>query len=181
MAPVAVALSTGVTLGVLFSRGPLLDLDLVDRLCLEINLAGEGVIGMSSILSPNTVLLLGQRDTMDRFADRMHERFPARVYLRKNKEQWPPMHTSIVWQRNIPNRVGVMMHTLPGQFKKPVPPTVLAGDPASLSYQRLTTPARFSIRWIDQPQRLWDAVYETLASGVQTVIHVGPDPNLIPT
>jgi [acyl-carrier-protein] S-malonyltransferase len=35
-------------------------------------------------------------------------------------------------------------------------------------------------RWIDHPQRLWDAVYETLALGVQVVIHVGPDPNLIP-
>jgi [acyl-carrier-protein] S-malonyltransferase len=27
---------------------------------------------------------------------------------------------------------------------------------------------------------LWDAVYETLASGASTVIHVGPAPNLIP-
>ncbi len=35
-------------------------------------------------------------------------------------------------------------------------------------------------RWIDHPQRLWDAVYETLASGVTTVIHLGPDPNIIP-
>ena len=36
------------------------------------------------------------------------------------------------------------------------------------------------IEWIDHPQRLWDAVYETLASGIETVIHVGPSPNLIP-
>ena len=36
------------------------------------------------------------------------------------------------------------------------------------------------MQWIDHPQRLWDAVYETLATGIETVIHVGPAPNLIP-
>ncbi|HYO25782.1 MAG TPA: hypothetical protein VEQ85_12645, partial [Lacipirellulaceae bacterium] len=35
-------------------------------------------------------------------------------------------------------------------------------------------------RWVDQPQRLWDAVCETLAADVKTVVHVGPDPNLVP-
>jgi [acyl-carrier-protein] S-malonyltransferase len=35
-------------------------------------------------------------------------------------------------------------------------------------------------RWIDQPQRLWDAVCETLAADVKTIIHVGPAPNMIP-
>ena len=177
VAPDAVALTADVTLGVLFSRGPLLDLDQVDRLCQEINLAGEGVIGMSSILAPNTVLLLGQGGTVDRFADRMRDAFPARVYLRKNKEQWPPMHTPIVWQRNMPNRIGVMMQTLPGQFKKPVPP-LLSLVTGKLSYNDHNA-RDILVRWIDHPQRLWDAVYETLATGVKTVIHVGPDPNLI--
>ncbi len=174
----AVALTAGVTLGVLFSRGPLLDIDQVQRLCLEINLTGKGVIGMSSILAPNTVLLLGQGDTLDRFAAAMHDAFPARVYLRKNKEQWPPMHTPIVWQRNMPNRVAVMMQTLPGGFLKPVPP-LLSLVTGKLSYNDFNA-RDILCRWIDHPQRLWDAVYETLASGVRTVIHVGPDPNLIP-
>ncbi|HMP15385.1 MAG TPA: hypothetical protein PKD72_00045, partial [Gemmatales bacterium] len=35
-------------------------------------------------------------------------------------------------------------------------------------------------KWIDHPMRLWDMVFQTLASGVEIVIHVGPDPNLIP-
>ena len=35
-------------------------------------------------------------------------------------------------------------------------------------------------QWVDHPQRLWDAIYETLASGVTTVLHVGPAPNIIP-
>ena len=133
---------------------------------------------MSSILAPNTVLLLGQGDTIDRFAAQMHDAFPARVYLRKNKEHWPPMHTPIVWQRNIPNRVAVMMHTLPGEFKKPVPP-LLSLVTGKMSYNDHNA-REILYRWIDQPQRLWDAVYETLASGIKTVIHVGPDPNLIP-
>jgi [acyl-carrier-protein] S-malonyltransferase len=174
----AVALTEGVTLGVLFSRGPLLDIDQVQRLCLDINLTGKGVVGMSSILAPNTVLLLGQGDTLDRFSAAMHDAFPARVYLRKNKEQWPPMHTPIVWQRNMPNRVAVMMQTLPGGFEQPVPP-LLSLVTGKMSYNDYNA-RDILCRWIDHPQRLWDAVYETLALGVQTVIHVGPDPNLIP-
>ena len=35
-------------------------------------------------------------------------------------------------------------------------------------------------QWIDHPQRLWDAVYETLAQGIEVIIHVGPTPNLVP-
>lgn len=173
-----VALSEGVTMGVLFSRGPVLDLDLVARLCLLINAEGEGVIGVSSHLAPNTVLLLGQGTTIDRFSDRMHDLFPARVYLRKNKDRWPPMHTPLVWERNITTRSGMMMHTLPGGLRKPDLP-IFSLVTGKMDYTE--TNARAIIyRWIDQPQRLWDAVYETLATGIKTVIHVGPDPNLIP-
>jgi [acyl-carrier-protein] S-malonyltransferase len=35
-------------------------------------------------------------------------------------------------------------------------------------------------QWIDHPQRLWDAVYETLATSVATILHVGPGPNIVP-
>jgi len=43
------------------------------------------------------------------------------------------------------------------------------------------TTARDVLRqWTEKPQRLWDGVYETLASGVTTVIHIGPGPNIIP-
>ncbi|MCA9238497.1 MAG: hypothetical protein KDA44_23660, partial [Planctomycetales bacterium] len=41
--------------------------------------------------------------------------------------------------------------------------------------------ARDTLRdWVDCPQRLWDAVCDVLAGGVQQVIHVGPEPNVIP-
>jgi len=178
MAPDAVALAEGVTLGVLFSRGPLLDLDEVHRLCLRINAAGQGTIGVSAYLAPNTVLLLGQGTTVDRFSEMMQTAFPERVYLRKNCGQWPPMHTQIVWQRNIPNRAGILLASLPGGFTRPKPPvfSLVTGKASYNDYNSRD----ILVRWIDQPQRLWDAVYETMASGIKTVIHVGPDPNLVP-
>src|SRR5262249_55059513 len=50
------------TMGVLFSRGPVLDIDAVQRLCLQITSEGHGMVAISSYLSPNTVLLIGQHD-----------------------------------------------------------------------------------------------------------------------
>jgi [acyl-carrier-protein] S-malonyltransferase len=178
VAPDCVALAKNVTMGVLFSRGPLLDFNEVKRLCLKINAEGQGVIDISAFLAPNTVLLLGQNGTIDRFASEMHDVFPARVYLRKNHDPWPPVHTQLVWQRNIPNRVGVLAHTLRGGFTKPNPP-VFSLVTGKTNYNDHNA-REILVQWIDHPQRLWDAVYETLASGVETVIHVGPSPNLIP-
>ncbi len=173
-----IALAEGVTLGVLFSRGPLLNVDEVKKLCLTINFEGRGVMGISAILAPNTVIVMGQGDTLDRFAKQMHDVFPARVYLRKNHDRWPPVHTPLVWQRNLTNRVGVLTHTMPGGFSKPVPP-VFSLVTGKANYNEYNV-REILIEWIDHPQRLWDAVYETLATGIETVIHVGPTPNLIP-
>jgi len=173
-----VALAQNVTMGVLFSRGPLLDFEEVKRLCLTITAEGKGVIAISAFLAPNTVLLLGQNGTVDRFADQMQKVFPARVYLRKNSDNWPPVHTPLVWQKNIPNRVGVLAHTMRGGFTKPNPP-VFSLVTGKMSYNDYNSREILN-QWIDHPQRLWDAVYETLATGIETVIHMGPSPNLIP-
>ena len=108
----------------------------------------------------------------------MHDVFPKRVYLRKNNDKWPPVHTPLVWQRNIPNRVGVMAHTLPGGFTRPDPP-VFSLVTGKANYNDFNA-REILLQWIDHPQRLWDAVYETLACGAETVIHVGPGPNLVP-
>lgn len=172
------ALAEDVTMGVVFSRGPGLDMHAVQRLCLEINQEGRGVISISSYLSPNTVLVLGQGDTVDRFKQRMGDVLEGPVNLRKNSEKWPPLHTSIMWQRNIPNRGAVMLHALPGGFHAPHPP-VLSLVTGKLSYNDYNS-REMLIRWLDQPQKLWDAVYELLAMGIELVIHVGPDPNLVP-
>ncbi|MCC7084386.1 MAG: hypothetical protein IT427_05200 [Pirellulales bacterium] len=178
MADDCVELARDVTLGVLFSRGPAIDFDRVHRLCLRINSVGKGVIGVSSILAPNSLLLIGQASTVDRFSELMAEWIPQKLHLRKNENRWPPLHTPIVWQRNIPTRSAVMMHTLPGGFTAPKPP-VLSLVTGKLSYNDYNA-REIVMRWVDQPQRLWDAISETLSLGIETVVHVGPEPNLVP-
>ena len=173
-----VKLAEDVTLGVLFSRGPEVSFDEVQRQCLLINQEGEGVIGVSTFLAPNSVLVMGQGDTLDRFKLRMDEVSDDRIYLRKNRFRWPPIHTPIVWQRNIPNRAAQEMHTLPGGLTAPTPP-VISLVTGRASYTDINAREHL-YQWTDHPQRLWDAVYETLSQGIDTVIHVGPQPNIIP-
>lgn len=181
--PIALAadsasLAHNVRMGVLFSRGPTIDETDVVRLCRRITTEGNGTIGISAILSPNTYLLLGQNGTVGRFAELMHEAMPAPVHLRLNPDRWPPLHTEIARQKHIPDRASVMMERMPGGFVPPCPPIVSLVT-GKRSYDDLH--ARDILRrWTDQPQRLWDAVYETLASGATTVIHVGPEPNVTP-
>lgn len=172
------ALAHDVTLGVLFSRGPALDQTAVKRLCLEISNKGKGVISISAYLSPNCVLLLGQEDTLDRFKEALGDALPDPAYLRKNLHRWPPLHTPITWQRAIPNRAAVLLQTLPGGFRAPSLP-LLSSVTGRASYDDHNS-RELLHRWIDHPQRLWNLVYQTLAAGVETVVHVGPAPNLIP-
>lgn len=171
------ALTEGVTLGVLFSRGPALLLDEVRRLCVRVNQGGQGVIGVSSYLSPNSLLLMGQGNTLDRFRELMQDDLGPGVHLRKNQGKFPPLHTPIVWQKNIPCRAAEMMHVMPGGCAEPRPP-ILSLVTGKFSYNDYNA-REILHKWTDHPQKLWDAVCETLAAGVQTVIHVGPDPNII--
>jgi [acyl-carrier-protein] S-malonyltransferase len=172
------ALADNVRMGVLFSRGPVIDEADVRRLCRQITSQGQGTIGVSSILSPNSYLLMGQGDTINQFIAVMHEALPERAHVRINPDRWPPMHTEIVRQRNIPDRAAVMMERMGGGFVPPSPP-ILSLVTGKRSYDDWH--ARDILRqWTDQPQRLWDAVYETLAAGVTTVVHVGAEPDITP-
>lgn len=171
-------LAEGVTLAVLFSRGTLLPMDAVRRLCLEVNQAGRGVVGISAQLSPNSILLMGQGDTLDRFKARIDDLVQERVYLRKNSNAFPPLHTPIMWELNIPSRAAVIMHTMSGGFGLPQPP-VLSMVTGKASYNEYNARDHM-YRWIDHPQLLWDVVYETLRMGIETIVHVGPEPNIIP-
>ena len=172
------ALANGVTMGVLFSREEEIELDLVKKLLLEINNQGSGIIGISAILSPNTLLMLGQDDTVDRFHNMMNDVLPKPVHLRKNPHHWPPLHTPLVWEKNITTRSGVMMHTLGGVMDDPRPPvfSLVSGE---ANYTGLNC-REILYHWVEQPQLLWEAVEEVLTEGVQTIVHVGPEPNLIP-
>jgi [acyl-carrier-protein] S-malonyltransferase len=173
-----VALARDVVLGVLFTRSGELPQDEIRRLCLRINGEGQGVIGISSHLSPNSLLLMGQRGTLDRFKQLATEQLSVKVSLRKNSDLWPPLHTPIVWERHIPNRAAHLMHTLAIRLVEPKP-SVLSLVTGRLSYTDLS--ARSLIhQWVDHPQRLWEAVCEVLSRDVKTIIHIGPEPNLIP-
>jgi len=175
----SVELAREITMGVLFSRGPKIEESDVERLCLQITSEGKGTLGISAVLSPNTYLLIGQRQTTSRFKAIMHDLLPHRAHLRINTNRWPPLHTPIVRQRNITDRAAVMLETLPGGFSPSSPP-VLSLVTGKMSYDDHS--ARDILRnWVDHPQRLWDAVDETLSQGVETIVHIGPEPNVIPS
>jgi [acyl-carrier-protein] S-malonyltransferase len=178
MAEDAAALSENTVMGILFSRGPAIDEMDVNRLCRLITSEGNGTIAISSILTPNTYLLLGQNATIARFKSQMHQFLPDPAHIKVNPERWPPLHTPIVRQKHIPDRAAVMMASMRGGMQPPCPPvlSLVTGERSYDDYH-----ARDVLRdWIDHPQRLWDAVYETLSSGITTLIHVGPGPNVIP-
>ena len=173
-----VALAANSTMGILFSRGPTIDENQVSRLCQQITGEGQGTIGISAILSPNTYLLIGQDKSVVRFGEVMHDLLPQRAHLRLNEHRWPPMHTPIVRQKYIPDRASVMMESLPGGLTPACPP-VFSLVTGRMSYNDHS--ARDVLRqWVDHPQRLWSAVDKTLSIGAETVIHVGPGPNVIP-
>ena len=173
-----VKLARDVTLGVVFTRSRELPLDEVRRLCLAVNYQGRGVIGVSAQLAPNSLLLIGQFDTLDRFMAQAKESLNVRIHLRKNDHKWPPVHTPIVWQQHIADRAAQQMHTMPVNSAAAVP-RVFSLVTGEYGYSGLT--ARQLLHdWIDHPQRLWDGIYEILASGATTVLHVGPAPNIIP-
>jgi [acyl-carrier-protein] S-malonyltransferase len=171
-------LAHDVKLGILFSRGKAISESHVHRLCVKVTSAGRGTIGMSAVLSPNTYLLVGQGDSVGLLKEAMAEEFARDAHFRLNDHRWPPLHTPIVRQRNVPDRAAVMMETLPcTPFRSR--PAVVSLVTGKRSYDEST--ARDLLRqWVDHPQRLWDAVCETLASDVKTVIHIGPQPNVIP-
>ena len=87
MAADCAALAENVRMGVLFSRGPAIDEMDVHRLCRQITSEGNGTIGISSILSPNTYLLLGQNETIARFKAKMHEFLPDPAHIKINPER----------------------------------------------------------------------------------------------
>ncbi|MCA9008224.1 MAG: hypothetical protein KDB01_00685 [Planctomycetaceae bacterium] len=175
----AAELADDATLCILFSRSEkLIPRSKVHRLCAEINAEGKGVIGVSAFLAPNSMLLIGQGDTVRRLRARKDELTTERVTVHINDEKWPPLHTPIVWQRNITNRSQVLMHTMSSGFTIPSTPlfSLVTGG---FSYTDSNVRDILG-DWIDKPQLLWEAVDTTLLRGVETVVHVGPQPNIIP-
>ena len=174
-----VELAKDMTLAVLFGRRDELDLDKVTELLLDINAKGEGVIGVSTHLSPNSLLIMATGTTMDQLRARLKEIAPKGIHLRANEHQWPPLHTPIVWEKDFTTRAARMLHTLPGGRTAPQPP-VLSMVTGELSYDHINARSHM-IRWVDQTQKLWDCIYTVLSQGIKSVVHVGPSPNIIPS
>jgi [acyl-carrier-protein] S-malonyltransferase len=172
------ALAHDVTLGILFTRSSELPLAGVRRACLRINQQGRGIVAISTYLAPNSVLLLGQGDTLDRFLALAPEEIPVRFHLRKNEHRWPPLHTPIVSNRHIADRAAQLMHTLPIKLAVPKP-NVLSLVTGQFTYHD-TSARKMLHEWVDHPQLVWNAIEQALAEGIRLVINVGPEPNLIP-
>jgi len=183
--PVPLSLATGcaeltadTSLGILSVHGAMLQIEAVEHLCASISRHGHGLIGPSTYLSPYQVLLIGQHDTLNMLEKEMHDYLPEGVTLRRRPNHWPPLHTPIVWERNIPNRTAIAMHHVGGGDRKPSP-TIVSCATGSASYDEWNSRAILA-DWTDHPQRLWDVMENTLASGAEIVLHVGPDPKLFP-
>ncbi|HEX5470709.1 MAG TPA: hypothetical protein VFW73_02430, partial [Lacipirellulaceae bacterium] len=152
MAEDSAVLARNAVMGILFSRGPAIDEMDVLRLCRLITSEGNGTIGVSSILTPNTYLLLGQNDTVARFKTEMHKFLPGPAHIKINPDRWPPLHTPIVRQKHIPDRAAVMMAAMRGGMQPPCPPvlSLVTGERSYDDYH-----ARDILRdWVDHPQRL---------------------------
>jgi [acyl-carrier-protein] S-malonyltransferase len=173
-----IALAQDVTLGVLFTRSAELPANGVRRVCLRVNEEGRGVVGISTYLSPNSVLLFGQGNTLDRFVTLAEGELGVKFHLRRNQHRWPPLHTPIVCERQVADRAAALMHKLKVRLQAPKPP-VLSLVTADFSYTDTNT-RKLLHEWIDHPQLLWNVVERTLSEGIATVIHVGPDPNILP-
>jgi [acyl-carrier-protein] S-malonyltransferase len=171
-------LAADTTLGILTSPSGVLEPEQVQRLCALISSRGHGLVGPSSYLSPYQVLLLGQGDTLDLLEAEMRQYLPAAVTLRRRPNHWPPLHTPLVWERSVPNRAAVALYHTGGGQSKPKP-AVISCTTGDVSYDEWNS--REILRdWTDHPQRLWDVMEHTLASGAELVIHVGPEPRLLP-
>jgi [acyl-carrier-protein] S-malonyltransferase len=177
MADDCVTLGRDVTMGIVFSKGEAIPAGKLKALLLSINAEGRGVLGVSAYLSPNSFLVLGTADTVQRMRERLDEVMP-RLHVRMNDHRWPPLHTPIIWEKCVPNRAGKLLHTLPGGLCRPQP-DVVSMVTGTACYDEFNSRDIIG-QWVDHTQRLWDVVNTVLASGVETVIHVGPEPNIIP-
>jgi [acyl-carrier-protein] S-malonyltransferase len=174
------ALTANTTMGILsIQGGPPLQIEDVQHLCSTISSRGQGLIGPSTYLSPYQVLLLGQGTTLDLLEADMREYLPPGVTLRRRPNHWPPLHTPLVWERNIPNRTAMLMYHTGGGHQKPTP-NVVSCTTGLASYDEWNSRAVLA-DWTDHPQRIWDAMEHTLASGAELVVHVGPEPKLLTT
>src|SRR5262249_52548005 len=132
----------------------------------------------STYLAPNSLLLMGQNGSLAKFQEKIRDVFNKDVTMRVQTYRFPPLHTSIMWQRSIPDRTAHLLQTAAGGTTAPTPPilSMVTGD---ASYPEFNSREMIH-RWVDHPQRMWEIVYKVLADGIESIVHVGPSPNLLP-
>lgn len=178
MAADCAELAADATMAVVFSRRAALDERIVHAACEEVTCRGAGEVAVSAVLSPNTLLVIGQGRTIEALTERLGGVLPEGFAVRRNDGRWPPLHTPLVRRRSIADRAWQVISATPRLSERPRMPicSLVTGKP---SYDGGS--ARETLRnWTDHPQRLWDGVVATLASEARTVVHVGPAPNVIP-
>ena len=173
-----VELARNTRMGIVFSRGPALEVQAIERLCAEVTAKDQGTICISSYLAPNSVLVLGQDRSLDLFRDEIKSRFQKQIHVKENPDRWPPIHTAIVRQKAVPDRASVMLETVPGGFKAPSIP-IISAITGTDSYNDFNS-RQILYDWVDHPQKLWSVIERLLASDIQRIIHLGPEPNIIP-
>ena len=132
-------LTADTAMGILSIHGATLHTEDVEHLCTSISRQGHGLIGPSTYLSPYQALLIGQHDTLDRLEQAMPQYLPEGITLRRRPNHWPPLHTPLVWERNIPNRTAMAMHHITG------------GDREADSHDRLLLDGCCQLRRMEQP------------------------------
>jgi len=172
-------ITANTTIGVLSVTGRAMSIEKVRRLCIRISSRGHGLIGPSTFLSPYQVILLGQGDTLDLLEREMSSHLEGSATLKRRPNRWPPLHTPLVWERNVPNRTAVALYHIAGGERKPTPP-VVSSTTGVANYDEFNSRAILA-DWTDHPQRLWEVMRHTLTSGVELVVHVGPEPRLFLT
>lgn len=172
------SMATDCTMAVLFSRSESLSEARIHRLCEEITARGRGALAVSAVLSPNTLLVLGEGETVAQLRAECKTLDGPAIHLRTNDGQWPPLHTPLVRRLHIPDRAALMIREAP-RLRETARPPIWSLVTGKREYE--DDSGRETLRrWIDSPQRLWDVVEATLAADVRTVLHVGPQPNVIP-
>ena len=174
----AAVLASDITMGIVFSRGPTLDTELIREKCEDITSRGAGILAISTYLSPNTVLLMGEGQTVDTFKEEMDEILPKSVHLRKNPHRWPPLHTPIVLKKHLRDRAAIRLQTTPCRDSLPDFP-ILSCVTGDIAYNGNNTRSLMT-DWVDHPQLLWDCVHAMFQMGIDQVIHLGPEPNILP-
>lgn len=170
------AMCDGMELGVLFSRKRPIDFDRVDSACRETMLRGAGLVGISTFLSPNSALLMGQKPTLAHVEALLRAQ-GLEFVMKVSKSEFPPLHTPVTWTKQIPDRASLMMRKL--DFRYAPAPRVLSLVTGDYSYREGNAQEILRM-WVDRPQRLWGGIEKILQDHVDVILHIGPEPNLVP-